>query len=158
MGQLRHRLCIDHHLGQAKRTEFKCRIQSTCEMTQVLESPVLVVESNGKASPESNQYRKAPLITLISSSRIEFSGKFVQLFCNAAGNPRPEIEWKVVDSQDEGILYPIEDFPFVWTINNSDILVDTSKTDVASVTFKCVARNRFGNDSANSTLVLITNE
>lgn len=65
-----------------------------------------------------NRYYKSPLITLLSTSRLEIAGNFVQLFCNAVGNPKPEIKWKVIDNDDDTISYDIDNYSFIWVIFN----------------------------------------
>lgn len=45
---------------------------------------------------------------------MEIAGKFVQLYCNAIGNPKPEISWQIIDNEDENLVYDIENYPFIW--------------------------------------------
>lgn len=61
-----------------------------------------------------NHYYKAPMISLISSSRMEMAGNFVQLYCNAVGHPKPDISWQIIDNEDENLVYSIENYPFIW--------------------------------------------
>lgn len=45
---------------------------------------------------------------------MEIAGKFVQLYCNAIGNPKPQISWQIIDNENENLVYDIENYPFIW--------------------------------------------
>uniref|UniRef100_A0A7E4ZW81 Ig-like domain-containing protein n=1 Tax=Panagrellus redivivus TaxID=6233 RepID=A0A7E4ZW81_PANRE len=155
MTTLRHRLCVDS-LVLTKSAEFKCRAQSPCNPLESIESlPVEVKPVVGASLGYANRYYKAPLITLVSSTRIEAPGHFVQLFCSAEGMPKPELSWRILDNKDETTSYPIEDARFIWPIGNGNLIIDTAKTDAATLSFQCIAENKFGRDVADSTLILM---
>uniref|UniRef100_A0AC35F7B8 Ig-like domain-containing protein n=1 Tax=Panagrolaimus sp. PS1159 TaxID=55785 RepID=A0AC35F7B8_9BILA len=159
VSELRHRICVDSLMdgNDPKPFDIKCRIQSSCDPRKIIESNSIVIEPQILRTKKSfaNNFYRAPLISLISSSRMEIAGKFVQLYCNAIGNPKPEISWQIIDNEDENLVYDIENYPFIWTLSNGNLLIDTTKTQEASITLQCIAQNKFGIDNATSSLILL---
>jgi hypothetical protein len=117
--QTLNRLCLDPYVLREHHTyRFKCRAESVCNSNKD-ESKIISVHTNrhrpnAKHSPKhSSQRREAPLITIITTTRLEFTGPLVQLFCHASGTPRPTIEWSLIDELDENTVYPITDQSFI---------------------------------------------
>lgn len=124
-------------------------------------------------SPRPMPRQQAPLITMITSSRLEYAGQFVQMFCHATGSPRPQIQWEVIDELNERKFYPVEAYPFIkvcilnfyMQYNNSvdfqvldtnDIMIDTRRLrDTVTLSLQCKASNSIGNVAATSTLLLL---
>ncbi|KAI1721407.1 zwei Ig domain protein zig-5 [Ditylenchus destructor] len=169
LSQFSHRICVDPFIMPGEINEFKCRIQSTCEPNEIIESPALVAESRenfgaarqaalGGAPPRPIQgiaTERAPFITLIQPTRMELAGNFVQLMCNAAGSPKPIITWKVMDNDSDGITHSLDKYPFIWELTNGDLLVDTAQTDLASISLECRATNVYGTTSETTTLIIL---
>lgn len=165
LSQFNHRICVDPFILRGVTNEFKCRIQSTCEPNDIIESAPLVTESAdslerrfGGAPPRPIQgvnTERAPFITLIQPTRMELAGNFVQLMCNAVGSPKPVITWRVMDNDSEGVTHSLDKYPFIWELTNGDLLVDTAQTDLASMSLECRATNVYGTTSGTTTLIIL---
>jgi hypothetical protein len=115
ISQTLNRLCLDPYVLREHHTHrFKCRAESVCNSNKD-ESGVISVRRNRHHSnaKHASQLQQAPLITTITTIRLEFVGPLVQLFCNASGYPRPTIEWFLMDELDENKLYSITDHSFI---------------------------------------------
>ncbi|KAE9552935.1 hypothetical protein FO519_003849 [Halicephalobus sp. NKZ332] len=159
ISEQRHRICLDSLLAaESNPTEIKCRVQSSCSPRMIVQSDPVVFKPQKELDnsfTRVNHYYKAPLITLISSSRLELAGNFVQLFCNAIGSPKPEISWRIIDNEDETLSHDIDLHPFIWELGNGNIIIDTTKTTEASLSLQCTAKNKFGDDVAHSSVILV---
>uniref|UniRef100_A0A915CNU7 Ig-like domain-containing protein n=1 Tax=Ditylenchus dipsaci TaxID=166011 RepID=A0A915CNU7_9BILA len=166
LSQMTHRLCVDPFVG-TQTEEFKCKLQSLCELNETIESQPILVQPEGhrarrmeagagETPNRGTPLLKAPLITMIQSTRMELAGNFVQLMCNAVGNPKPKVNWNVIDDEDETVTHSISKYPFIWELTNGDLLVDSASTDMASISLECRATNPYGSDTATSTLILLS--
>jgi len=167
VGEISHRICVDQFSSKygVDSAEYKCRARLSCNPSKVIESNTIVLSTsklekirNKKGRrPEFISNGKAPLINLITSSRLEMAGSVAQMICKATGNPKPKIEWTVLSADGLNTPQSIQYYPFIMKLDNDDLAVDTSKTRLASMTFNCLARNRFGEDSTQSTLIILDN-
>ncbi|CAD5217193.1 unnamed protein product [Bursaphelenchus okinawaensis] len=157
VSQTRHRFCLDPFLKPGQENTVKCRVQSSCKSDVIIESPPLVTMGPSHANPPLTKYSpQAPLITLVTATRMEIAGQFVQLFCHATGKPKPSIEWMVLDDVEEGKVYPVSAFKeFIYMLEGGDILINTAATDRASITLQCNASNEDGYDAAESSLIIL---
>ncbi|CAD5222832.1 unnamed protein product [Bursaphelenchus xylophilus] len=156
VSQTRHRFCLDPFLKPNQENTVSCRVQSSCKSDVIIESPPLVTMGPSHNSPLTKYSPQAPLITLVTATRMEIAGQFVQLFCHATGKPKPNIEWMVLDDADESKVYPISDFKdFIYVLDGGDVLINTAATDRASITLQCNASNEDGYDAAESSLIIL---
>jgi hypothetical protein len=155
LGALRYRLCADQWIAQGMTNEFKCRVQSACDPHDIVEGPSLRVEPSVK-SRKKDKTAQSPLITFSTTSRVELAGNFVQLSCRAEGTPAPKVTWTLIDAENETVHYDVEQFPYLWTMPNSDIIIDTSTVADASLTLRCNATNKHGSDFATSSVVILS--
>jgi len=173
LSELVHRLCVDtlpnasppFRTTRAASDEFQCKVQSSCDV----ESPAIVappVALPRKVSQRRfarsirelvSRWRRAPVITLATSTRMELAGHFVQMMCRASGHPSPTIHWSILDEEtNQEFAVTQETKPsFLWMTEKGDLLVDTSKTQLASMTFVCRAVNGYGSDEQSTTLILL---
>ncbi|KAH7693345.1 CRE-ZIG-5 protein [Aphelenchoides avenae] len=151
---VRHRICSDNYALPGEKNAFVCRAQSACNAHDVAEGAPIVVE--GPVNKRNiTPTERAPLITYVTTTRMELAGNFVQMSCRADGTPPPDIEWFVVDAQDEQLLLPMEHLTALWKLTDWDVIADTSKLQDASLTLQCTASNKYGSDSAKLTLILL---
>jgi hypothetical protein len=155
LGALRYRLCADQWIAQGMTNEFKCRVQSACDPHDIVEGPSLRVESSVK-SRRKDETAQSPLITFSTTNRVELAGNFVQLSCRAEGTPAPKVTWTLIDAENETIHYDVEQFPYLWTMPNSDVIISTAEVADASLTLRCNATNKHGSDFATSSVVILS--
>jgi len=177
LSELVHRLCVDtlptaagppFRAARPVSDTFQCKVQSSCDV----ESPAIVappVALPRKTSQRRfsrsirelvSRWHRAPVITLATSTRMELAGHFVQMMCRASGQPQPTIHWGILD-EETNQEFPVteETKPsFLWMTEKGDLLVDTSKTQLASMTFVCRAINGYGSDEQSTTLILLKEE
>ncbi|KAI6201944.1 Immunoglobulin I-set domain protein [Aphelenchoides besseyi] len=155
-----YRICIDEFMKPNKLNTFKCRIESACDHSLAKESQVMTVRVNENWELENNSAmaQKAPLITMITSTRMEIAGNLLKFFCRASGNPKPKISWKVIDDEIESVYHSLKNYPYIYKMNDGSVVIDSSKTDLASISLECRAQNEFGIDRATSTMLLLARE
>ncbi|KAI6215584.1 hypothetical protein M3Y94_00402200 [Aphelenchoides besseyi] len=155
-----YRICIDEFMKPNKLNTFKCRVESACDASLAKESQVMTVrvDENWKLENNPAMAQKAPLITMITSTRMEISGNLLKFFCRASGNPKPEISWEVMDEEIEGVYHSLEDYPYIYKMNDGSVVIDSSKTNLATISLECRAQNEFGIDRATSTMLLLAGE
>ncbi|KAI6239135.1 hypothetical protein M3Y99_00616900 [Aphelenchoides fujianensis] len=124
----------------------KCRVESPCALELTQESPVMLLNMKHSWSygNRPSELQIAPLITMITTIRMEDAGKMIQFFCRASGS-NAQTTWSVMDAEDEHKFHPLANYPAV---------IDTTKTDDVSITLQCRAHNEAGEDVAQSTMIL----
>lgn len=182
LSETSHRLCIPEMFTRQVGQQLKrgggtpmnsavvsCRARLACNPSKWLESdqinlaPILIARRAERAISGATkaqlqmQMPKAPIIYLVTSSRMDVAGTILQILCRSTGNPKPKNEWTVfaMDGMRLEKEEPIEDYPFIMKMNNGDLLVDTSMTENASMSLRCRAINGVGEDSENSTIILL---
>jgi hypothetical protein len=119
------------------------------------------------------QNNQAPLIDMISNSRLENMGNFVEFTCHAVGKPHPQISWSVIDEENSMISYPLSKYAGIYVsprtsikgnkkllqvTENNHVLIDTRRLRIASFLMRCNATNIHGEDSSLASLVALEAE
>uniref|UniRef100_A0A914HBL7 Ig-like domain-containing protein n=1 Tax=Globodera rostochiensis TaxID=31243 RepID=A0A914HBL7_GLORO len=189
VGEVSHRLCADRWMVAEGGTllnlagselEFRCAASLDCG-GQHIESDVLLMRTTpGRRRRTANGEKRLlglllepvtgprhshqpPLISMVTSSRMELTGLPVRVACAADGMPRPEISWDVVgvDGTELDRPTPAAQFPFITERADGQLLINSSSSalrDVASLSLRCVATNGDGMDSAKSLVILLKDE
>ena len=183
LSETSHRICLEELLpeyaggiweaisGKRNKGNVRCHVRLDCNPSKWIESgpfdlgfpSKLIRRKERGINPVIGQRQNpmAPSITQITSSRMEVAGHVVQLTCKANSknsNSRHQVDWTVIaedGSRLENERKVDDGYPFIMKLSNGDLLVDTSMTDFASLSFRCRAKNKFGEDSATSTLILL---
>ena len=88
-------------------------------------------------------HTELPLITIHPERKTPMQGEMMTLSCNATGNPEPSISW-VKDGS------PINSNSRINFSQGNKRLTITNISKTDSGKYRCVARNRVGNDTLNS--------
>ncbi|KAL3115916.1 hypothetical protein niasHT_007216 [Heterodera trifolii] len=177
VGEVSHRLCADNWLvdgpslnGNGMEMEFRCAASLDCGEQNIESEPLLFVGTAGRrrrtangvdfVSSANNRFSRPPLISMITSSRMELTGLPLRIACAADGFPKPLISWEVVgvDGIELKRPRPAGQFPFITERHNGQLLINSNSSalrDVASISLRCSANNRNGADSAKSLVVLL---
>ncbi|RMX58472.1 hypothetical protein pdam_00022152, partial [Pocillopora damicornis] len=91
-----------------------------------------------------------PLITIHPERKTPMQGEKITLSCNATGNPEPSISW-VKDGS------PINSNSRINFSQGNKRLTITNISRTDSGKYRCVARNRVGNDTLNSRVDVLSN-
>ena len=93
-------------------------------------------------------HTELPLITTRPEGKTPIEGEKITLSCNATGNPEPSISW-VKDGS------PINSKSRIGLSKDNKRLTITNISRTDSGEYQCVARNRVGNDTSNSRVVVL---
>ena len=88
-------------------------------------------------------HTELPLITIHPEGKTPMEGENITLSCNATGNPEPSISW-VKDG------FPMNRNSRINFSQDNKLLTITNISRTDSGDYRCVARNRVGNDTSNS--------
>ncbi|CAH3163880.1 unnamed protein product, partial [Pocillopora meandrina] len=88
-------------------------------------------------------HAELPLISTRPEGKTLIEGENITLSCNATGNPEPSISW-VKDG------FPINSNSRINFSQDNRLLTITNTSRTYSGEYRCVARNRVGNDTSNS--------
>uniref|UniRef100_A0A0N4ZKI5 Ig-like domain-containing protein n=1 Tax=Parastrongyloides trichosuri TaxID=131310 RepID=A0A0N4ZKI5_PARTI len=108
-----------------------------------------------------SKYIKPPVITTSTAMRMEYPGNFITLSCQSEAQPQAINKWEMLEGDDEkGNGISVEKFNFVKILDNGDLFVNSTNLseDVAELTFRCNATNKYGWDSAVSTILFVNEE
>uniref|UniRef100_A0A183C5E6 Ig-like domain-containing protein n=1 Tax=Globodera pallida TaxID=36090 RepID=A0A183C5E6_GLOPA len=186
-----HRLCADRWMVAeggtllnlvATEMEFRCAASLDCGEQHIESDALLMRTTPGRrrrttatgekrllglllesvTGPRHHSHQP-PLISMVTSSRMELTGLPLRVACAADGMPRPEISWHVVgvDGTELDRPRPAAQFPFITERADGQLLINSSSSalrDVASLSLRCVATNGDGMDSAKSLVILLKDE
>ncbi|KAI3409934.1 hypothetical protein GPALN_006304 [Globodera pallida] len=191
VGEVSHRLCADRWMVAeggtllnlvASEMEFRCAASLDCGEQHIESDALLMRTTPGRrrrttatgekrllglllesvTGPRHHSHQP-PLISMVTSSRMELTGLPLRVACAADGMPRPEISWDVVgvDGTELDRPRPAAQFPFITERADGQLLINSSSSalrDVASLSLRCVATNGDGMDSAKSLVILLKDE
>lgn len=117
----------------------------------------------GKTAALCPKMRRSPSvpanIMMWTDMRLERSDAVAQLFCRAAGVPRPAIQWFHLDPETMEKTGPVEHSEKFILLRNGDLLVrGPEPKDQGGFNFLCEASNPSGIDSQTITLVDVAME
>ncbi|XP_066015791.1 hemicentin-1-like isoform X2 [Pocillopora verrucosa] len=110
----------------------------------------LVINAVGNSSQRTSVIsQELPLITTRPEGKTPIEGEKITLSCNATGSPEPSISW-VKDGS------PIKSKSRIGLSKDNKRLTITNISRTDSGEYQCVARNRVGNDTSNSRVVVLS--
>ena len=89
-----------------------------------------------------------PKVLSITQNETYEKGSRVKLNCSVEGNPPPYVAW--INVTDGSVLQPNR------TVNTSYVIPSVSS--IHKGTYRCVAGNRFGKDSSETTIIDVSGE
>jgi len=150
LGQTVSRLYLDC-LTHKDEAEYTCVAETPFNRkTQKTMLKVEKTEESIFADMDRCMSRRAHRVTpariyMASTSRLEFQGATVQLFCRAEGSPAPTITWRGPwgkTLENDGENYVIRD--------NGDLIIKNLSWKEHMGLFKCEVTNGYGHDSAKA--------
>ncbi|CAI4224693.1 unnamed protein product [Auanema sp. JU1783] len=143
--------CVDERTAG----NYRCEARTPCGQKISTSARVSVRKSkSGQTCGNKKSDNFAPYIKFATQSRIELAGNVVELTCKAGGHPAPTIIWTKYTNDDEEV--PVRTFRREG--EKQEILVVRSEFESASESFKCTARNEFGEATAEPTIIYVSDE
>jgi len=135
---------------------YTCKVENPCHEPMTKTAKVLVKEVAQPSTCPIGWHRQPATLTLTTESRLETAGAPIQVICRAVGYPLPSIDWSVAVKGTEQFV-TIDELPAFKQLINGDLLIDSSQLTSEGETLRCTARNRFGSDSFDTSLILLAN-